>query len=140
MATRTTEVTDLVLDSKDNCYVLDEQQIKSIQDNIGVRKTLEPGIHVIRIRQGSFDYVKGDSQTGEPLVILWLYGGKFKNLKTNQEVPATWSTLNGYDDTLTLAVSETSELRAFFFDTYKEDNEGKATISVVKVGEVNDLS
>lgn len=139
MTTVSAVITDLQLDSKDNTYQLDEQQINNIQNKVAAKETLEPGVYVIRIREGSFDYIKGDNQTGEPLVILWIYGGKFKNLKTNKEIPATWSTLNGYDDTLTLAVSETSQLRAFFFDTYKEDNEGKLTVSVVRVGELSDL-
>ena len=108
--------------------------------NTGVNTELKPGIHVIRIRKGSFDYVQGDVQKGEPIVMLWIYGGKFKNLKTNIEVPAGWSTLNGYDDILTLAVSETSTLCAFFFDVEVGDNDGDVTVSVIKAGELNDLN
>ena len=106
--------------------------------NTGVNTELKPGIHVIRIRKGSFDYVQGDVPKGEPIVMLWIYGGKFKNLKTNIEIPAGWPTLNGYDDTLTLAVSETSTLCALFFDVEVGDNDGDVTVSVRKVGELND--
>jgi hypothetical protein len=113
--------------------------MKEIEDT-GVKTELTPGIHVIRIRKGSFDYVKGEAQIGEPLVMLWIYGGKFKNLKTNIEVPAGWSTLNGYDDTLTLAVSEASTLCAFFFDVETGDNDGDVTVSVIKVGELSDIA
>ncbi|BAZ25205.1 hypothetical protein NIES4073_61090 [Kalymmatonema gypsitolerans NIES-4073] len=137
--TQTTNITDLVVNSKKNCYHLFSQRMTEIQ-NTGVNTELQPGIHVIRIRKGSFDYVQGDVQKGEPIVMLWIYGGKFKNLKTNIEVPAGWSTLNGYDDTLTLAVSETSTLCAFFFDVEIGDNDGDVTVSVIKVGELNDLS
>jgi hypothetical protein len=98
--TQTTNITDLVINSKKNCYHLFSQRMTEIQ-NTGVNTELKPGIHVIRIRKGSFDYVQGDIQKGEPIVMLWIYGGKFKNLKTNIEVPAGWSTLNRYDDTLT---------------------------------------
>ncbi|MBU7585645.1 MAG: hypothetical protein KAF91_22635 [Nostoc sp. TH1S01] len=137
--TQTTNITDLVVNSKKNCYHLFSQRMNEIQ-NTGVKTELQPGIHVIRIRKGSFDYVQGDVQKGEPIVMLWIYGGKFTNLKTNIEVPAGWSTLNGYDDTVTLAVSETSTLCAFFFDVEVGDNDGDVTVSVIKVGELNDLN
>lgn len=136
---RSTNITDLVVDSTANCYRLDpETQMKEIEKK-GVTTDLTPGIHVIRIRKGSFDYVKGDTQSGEPTVMLWIYGGMFKNLKTNKEVPAGWSTLSGYDDTVTLAVSKASKLCAFFFDVETGDNDGQVTVSVVKVGELDDL-
>lgn len=137
--TGTTNIKDLVVNSKKNCYHLFSERMNEIQ-NTGVSTQLEPGIHVVRIRKGSFDYVKGDVTKGEPIVMLWIYGGKFKNLKTNVEVPAGWSTLNGYDDTLTLAVLETSTLCAFFFDVEVGDNDGDVTISTIKVGELNDLN
>lgn len=133
-----TKITDLVVDSKTNCYLLFSPRIDEIQ-RTGVKEELTPGIYVIRIRKGSFDYITGDKQTGEPIVMLWIYGGMFKNLKTNKEVPAGWSTLNGYDDTVTLGVTQTSTLCAFFFDIYVPDNEGTVTVSVVKVGEVEDI-
>ena len=131
---------DLVIDNKANCYVLDSRIMEDIQNNYAKRTNLTPGIYVIRIRSGSFDYISEDEQIGEPLVMLWIYGGKFKNLKTGKKVPASWSTLNGYDDTVTLAVFEDLTLAAFFFDTYKNDNQGELTVSVVKVGELEDIS
>jgi hypothetical protein len=54
-------------------------------------------------------------------------------IKNEVSVQATWSTLNGDDDTLTLDVLETTTLCAFFFDSYLEDNEGEVTLSVVKI-------
>lgn len=134
----TTEVKDLVVDSKANAYQLTPDQMSNIQKT-GVSTSLEPGIHVVRIRKGGFDYVGGDAQAGEPIVMLWIYGGKFKNLKSGVTVPAGWSTLNGYDDTLTISVSEAVTLCAFFFDVELKDNAGAVTVSAVKVGELTDL-
>lgn len=126
-------VTDLKVHSKRNCYVLSAETMQQIQDQTGVSTTLEPGTYVVRIRSGAFGYRADMEQSGEPLVMLWIYGGKFINKKTNTVVEATWSTLNGDDDTLTLEVIETTTLCAFFFDSYLEDNQGEVTISVVKI-------
>ncbi|MEM9088017.1 MAG: hypothetical protein AAGC93_04660 [Cyanobacteria bacterium P01_F01_bin.53] len=134
----TTTITDLIVDSKANTYKLTPDQMSAIQST-GVETTLEPGVHVVRIRKGKFDYVGGDAQAGEPIVMLWIYGGNFKNLKSGVSVPAGWSTLNGYDDSLTLAVSEAVTLCAFFFDVKIEDNAGSVTVSAIKVGELSDL-
>ncbi|GAB1544668.1 hypothetical protein NUACC21_73440 [Scytonema sp. NUACC21] len=140
MLTAQPVITDLVVNSVNNCYQLTTEQIESIQKT-GVTAELEKGIYVVRIKTGSFDYIK-DSQDAEsePLVMLWIYGGQFKNLKTNKQVSAGWSTLNGYDDTLTLAVSKPSKLCAFFFDTETQDNAGEVTISVIKVDEYRNFN
>lgn len=126
-------ITDLKIHSKHNCYLISPAEMEKIQDQISVRVDLEQGTYIIRIREGSFDYLRGDVHRGEPLVILWIYGGKFVNKKNNVEVEATWTTLNGYDDTLTLEVLDSAKLCAFFFDTYVEDNEGEMIVSVVKI-------
>ena len=125
--------TDLTIDSKQNCYVLDVEVMNKLQNEISVSTTLEVGTNVVRIKSGTFDYRSASEQAGEPLVLLWIYGGRFVNKKTNVEVGATWSSLNGYDDTLTLDVLEPATLCAFFFDTYLDDNTGELTISVVRV-------
>ncbi len=65
--------------------------------------------------------------------LVWIYGGTVINKKTRVPVSATWSTLNGYHDSLTLEVRETSTLCAFFFDSYLEDNQGEVTISVARL-------
>jgi hypothetical protein len=126
-------VTDLKVHSKHNCYLLDAEAMKRLQEEISVSTTLAPGTNVIKIRGGSFNYAVGNRQVGEPLVLLWIYGGKFINKKTNAEVSATWSSLNGYDDTLTLEVLEPATLCAFFFDTYVDDNEGEVHLSIVRI-------
>jgi hypothetical protein len=126
-------VTDLRVHSKDNCYILPPEVMQRIENEIAVKAHLEPGINIIKIRSGSFDYIQGDRKVGEPLVVLWIYGGKFINKKTGVTVDATWSSLNGYDDTLTLEVLEPTTLTAFFFDTHLDDNEGEVNLSVVRI-------
>lgn len=126
-------VTDLKVHSKTNCYVLDAAAMNRIQNEVSVPVKLEPGINIVKIRSGGFKYVDGTTQPGEPLVMLWIYGGKVINKKTGVPVAATWSSLNGYDDTLTLEVLEPATLCAFFFDTYLQDNDGELHLSVVRV-------
>jgi phosphate transport system substrate-binding protein len=65
--------------------------------------------------------------------LLWIHGGKVINRKTDVPVVATWSSLNGYDETLTLEVLEPTTLHAFFIDTHLEDNDGEVTLSVVSL-------
>jgi hypothetical protein len=126
-------VTDLKVHSKNNCFVLSPEQMQKIQNEVAVSVPLEPGINIVKIRSGAFSYRTVDGEVAEPLVLLWIYGGKVTNQKTEVEVGATWSSLNGYDDTLTLNVKEKATLCAFFFDTYLEDNEGEVFLSVVRI-------
>lgn len=126
-------VTDLKVHSKNNCFILSPEQMKKIQDEVSVSVPLESGINIVKIRSGAFSYKTVDGRVAEPLVLLWIYGGKVINQKTEVEVGATWSSLNGYDDTLTLDVKEKATLCAFFFDTYLEDNEGEVFLSIVRI-------
>lgn len=126
------KIQHLRVHSRDNSFLLDAERMKNIQQT-GVSKTLEPGIHVVRIKSGGFGYDSNINQFGEPVVVLWIYGGMVINKKTNVPVAATWSTLNGYNDTLTLEVLEISTLCAFFFDSYIADNNGEVTISVARL-------
>lgn len=125
-------VTDLKVHSKHNCFLLDENLMRRIQET-AVSTPLETGTTVIKIRTGAFNYHSEGGNTGEPLVLLWIYGGKVVNRKTGVPVGATWSTLNGYDDTITLEVLEPATLCAFFFDTYLEDNDGEIALSIVRI-------
>lgn len=127
------KLTELNVNSQQNCYRIDPGEMQKIEQQVSVSTELAVGTNVVRIKSGSFDYVSGDNQTGEPFVLLWIYGGSFKNLKTNQTVTATWSTLNGYDDTLTLEVTEPATLSAFFLDTCVGDNQGEVVLSVVNL-------
>jgi hypothetical protein len=98
-----------------------------------VSTTLERGTNIVKIREGAFSYRSGFEHSGEPVVLLWIYGGKMINQKCGVEVGATWSTLNGYDDSLILEVLEPVTLCAFFFDTHPDDNEGEILLSVVRI-------
>lgn len=123
-------VTDLKVHSQRNCYRLSPEQMQAIQ-NQGVSVHLEPGTNIVKLREGSFSYAAG--LTAEPVVLLWIYGGKVINKKTNVEVGATWASLNGFDDALVMDVVEPATLCAFFFDTEITDNEGELTLSVVRI-------
>lgn len=126
-------ITTLRVHSRANCFMLDPEQMKQIQDQVAVTKELAPGNYLIRIKSGGFHYQPIANQPGEPIVLLWIYGGQVINRKTNVPVRATWSTLNGYADTLNLQVLEPAILCAFFLDTYVEDNGGELTLSTVKL-------
>jgi hypothetical protein len=126
-------VTDLRVHSKRNCFFLDADILRRLQQETAVSTTLGTGTNVIKIRSGVFSYRSESGHEGEPIVLLWIYGGKVINKKTGIPVGATWSTLNGYDDTLTLEVLEPATLCAFFFDTYLEDNDGELLLSVVRI-------
>jgi hypothetical protein len=124
-------VTDLKVHSQHNCYRLSPEQMQAIQDT-GVSVKLESGTNIVTLREGSFGYIE-NHPTSEPVVLLWIYGGKFINKKTNVEVRATWASLNGFDDALVLDVVEPATLCAFFFDTHVVDNTGELTLSVVRI-------
>ena len=125
-------ITDVRVDSKANCYSLTPERMQQLQQT-SVTHTLQPGLHLVRIKGGDFNFYPASGLQGEPLVMLWIFGGKVVNKKTNKEVSSTWSSLNGYADLLTLEVLETATLCAFFFDSYVEDNEGEITLSVVQI-------
>ena len=123
----------VVVDSQEHCYVLDQERLNALQSTANSTQ-LEPGTYVIRIERGAFSYWTKQQQkfAPEPWVMLWIYGGTVVNKKTGKKVGATWTSLNGYDDTLTLDVLETTTLCGLFFDTYKEDNSGEVTLSILK--------
>lgn len=123
-------VTDLNVHSQRNCYRLSPEQMQEIQSK-GTSVSLEPGTNIVKLREGAFGY---DSERNrEPVVLLWIYGGKVINKKTNVEVAATWASINGFDDALVMDVVEPATLCAFFFDTHVPDNQGELTLSVVRV-------
>ncbi|WAL60842.1 DUF4912 domain-containing protein [Thermocoleostomius sinensis] len=127
-------IQNLVVHSQRNCYLLNDDRMRQIQERVSATKTLEPGSYIVRIKDGTFGYdARGIGQADEPLVVLWIQGGKVINKQTDVPVTATWSTLNGYADLLNLDVLETTTLHALFFDTYLDDNEGELTLSIVKL-------
>lgn len=130
------KLTELKVHSQQNCYRISPEEMQQIEQEISVSIQLEVGTHVIRICDGAFTYGRQDEQGDEPVVILWIYGGLFKNLQAEQAVPSTWSTLNGYDDTLTLEVLEPTTVCAFFIDTFAENNQGEVKLSVAKLAKL----
>ncbi|MGB3403359.1 MAG: DUF4912 domain-containing protein, partial [Microcoleaceae cyanobacterium] len=123
------EIKHLTVHSRHHCFLLDSDKMTALQE-VAVKHILEPGLQIIRIKAGTFGYGDNDSSR-EPFVLLWISGGKVINKKTNIPIESTWSTLNGYDETLTLEVLETSTLCAFFFDINPDDNYGELTLSVI---------
>jgi phosphate transport system substrate-binding protein len=124
-------ISTLRVNSKTNCFVIEPHQMERLQSEVAATKSLEPGNYMIRIKNGGFSY--GVSTPSEPMVMLWIYGGRVINQKTKVPVQATWSTLNGYADTLNLQVLEPATLCAFFMDTHGDDNQGEVTLSTIKV-------
>jgi hypothetical protein len=125
-------VEDMVVHSKYNCYFIDPDSLRRLEQETGVSKTLQPGVYTLKIKSGSFNYHQDSGHAGEPLLMLWIYGGVVINHKTWVTVAATWSSLNGYDDVMRLEVREPATVCAFFFDTQIDDNSGEVVLSIDK--------
>lgn len=119
--------------SRHNAVQLNADQMRHLQDTVSCRHALDKGLYVLKIREGAFNYDGDESHPGEPFVLLWIYGGRVINRKTGVPVNATWSTLNGYAETLTLEVNEPAQVCAFFMDTFPDDNIGEVTLSVIQL-------
>lgn len=126
----------LAIDPKDNCYVIDTNGMNNLQNNIASSITLDRGTYTVQITSGRYSY-SADSGPGEPSVVLWMYaneGSTFINKNTGFETGATWTTLNGYNDTLTLEVKDKITICGLFFDLYSADNSGSITLSIGRQG------
>ncbi|MEM1255595.1 MAG: DUF4912 domain-containing protein [Cyanobacteria bacterium P01_H01_bin.21] len=115
-----------------HAVMFDQDQLRHIEQDIATTHELTPGVYTLHLRDGVFNYNADDNHPGEPFVLLWIRGGAVVNQKTGVPVSSTWTTLNGYEDTLRLDVREPATLCAFFVDTYPDDNAGEVTISVIK--------
>jgi hypothetical protein len=121
----------LTIDTKDNCYVIDPNGMNELQQNVASKFTLEKGTHEIRIVSGNYSYAQ--TQQAEPFVLLWIYGtdgSTFINQETGVETGATWTTLNGYQQTLQLEVKENAVLCGLFFDRSNQDNSGAIQLAI----------
>lgn len=118
--------------SRNNALMFNEEQLHHIEHAVANTHSLTPAVYTLQIKDGVFNYDGDDTHPGEPFVLLWIHGGTVINEKTGIPVSSTWTTLNGYDDTLTLDVREPAMLCAFFLDTYPDDNTGEITLSVTK--------
>lgn len=129
---KTCAIETVTVHSRHNAVLLDGSQMQYLQDQVAATYSLDPGSYILRIREGTFNY-GNDTDSGEPWVLLWIYGGQVSNLKTGVWVNGTWSTLNGYADTLSLEVDEPAQLCAFFIDTFPENNPNTVTLSVIRL-------
>ena len=122
----------LTIDTKENCYVINTDQMNNLQQNVAKSLTLNKGTFDIQITSGTYSY-RADNTAGEPFVFLWIYGldgSTFINTKTGVETGGTWATLNGYNDKLQLDIKEKAVVCALFFDIYSGDNQGQVTVSI----------
>jgi hypothetical protein len=124
----------LRVDSKKNCYVLDEGILSSRKKSNSNFIELEPGDYKFKIRESNATYWSSEQKFQlEPWALLWIKGGKFVSNLTDIEVEETWCSLNGLEDEFILEVKEKTTILGFFFDTYKEDNKGQVVLEVNKV-------
>ncbi|MEA5507320.1 hypothetical protein VB735_30345 [Halotia wernerae UHCC 0503] len=122
----------LTIDTKNNCYVIDADQMNNLQQSVAASFTFDQGTFDIKINDGRYSYAKSETE-GEPFVLLWIYGvngSTFINKNTGFEVGATWTTLNGYNDSLKLEVKEKVVLNALFFDVNNTNNSGLINLSI----------
>ena len=122
----------LTIDTRNNCYVINPNDMNALQDNVATSLTLENGTFDIQISGGTYSYNTNES-AGEPLVLLWIYGvdgNTFTNKNTGITVGTTWTTLNGYSDRLQLEVPNQAVLCALFFDIHPGDNSGAINLLV----------
>src|SRR5919199_5531356 len=125
-------MTLLTIDTKNNCYVIDANEMNRLQQDVASSFTLEKGTFDIQITSGRYSYAQSKTE-GEPLVVLWIYGvdgSTFINKNTGDETGATWTTLNGYNKKLQLEVKEQAVVCALFFDVNNSDNEGEVNLLV----------
>ena len=121
----------LTIDTKNNCYVIAPDQMNHLQQNVANSFTLEKGTFEIKISKGSYSFAK--AKTGEPFVLLWIYGlneTTFTNQNTGLEVGATWTTLNGSNDSLKLQVKNKVVLCALFLDVNNNENSGSVELLI----------
>ena len=122
----------LTIDTKNNCYVINADQMNNLQQNVATSFTFEKGTFDIKISGGRYKYAKAKTE-GEPFVLLWIYGvngSKFINKTTGYEVGATWTTLNGSNDNLQLEVKQRTVLNALFLDVNNNDNSGSIDLLI----------
>ncbi len=124
----------LIVDSKENCYVINEQHLLSLQQKDSNSIELTPGNYRIKIRESNATYWSNEQRFQlEPWALIWIKGGKFVPKLTGIEVEETWCSLNGLKDDFIIEVKENVTLSGFFFDTYKDDNQGQIILAIETV-------
>ncbi|MGC1248627.1 MAG: hypothetical protein WA865_20635, partial [Spirulinaceae cyanobacterium] len=124
----------VTVDSKENCYVLNADNLKTLQQKDANLIELTPGNYRFKIRESNASYWSSEKKFQlEPWALLWIKEGKFIPKLTGNEVEETWCSLNGLKDEVILEVKEKTIVSGFFFDTYKEDNEGQIILAIETV-------
>ena len=128
------EIQELTVDSKQNCYVLDEKYLLSIKQWGNNFIELEPGNYRVKIREGNASYWSDEKKFKlEPWALIWIKAGSFIPQLTGVEVKETWCSLNGLQDEFILEVKAKTTLSGLFFDTFKEDNEGQIIVEIESI-------
>jgi ABC-type phosphate transport system substrate-binding protein len=125
------ETNHIMLNRPTNTYVFDAEQTARLQQ-AAVQQVLQPGHYTLKIKEGRFGYRPLSDHPGEPLVMLWLKGGRLIGDRTEMETADTWLTLNGYGDEYKVQILEATTLYGFFVDTYRDDNNGEVTVQVTQ--------
>ncbi|MEM9218499.1 MAG: hypothetical protein AAGD25_29685 [Cyanobacteria bacterium P01_F01_bin.150] len=126
----------LTVDGRNNCYILNENHLKGLQKWNANFVELEPGNYLFKIRESTASYWSENQNFQlEPWALLWIKVGKFIPKQTGIEVEETWCSLNGLQDELVLEVKEKTTIAGYFFDTFKDDNEGQIILEILAVGE-----
>ena len=124
----------LTVDSHKNCYVLDKKYLSSLKQWDSNFIEIKPGNYRIKIREGNATYWSENQKFElEPWALLWIKAGNFVPKLTGIEVDETWCSLNGFQDEFILEVKTKTTLSGFFFDTYKEDNEGQIILEIAPI-------
>jgi hypothetical protein len=125
---------ELTIDSKKNCYVLDENSLSSLKQFGRNTIELNPGNYKIKIQESNASYWSDNQKLNlQPRAFVWVKGGKFITKSTGVEVEESWCSLNGFIDEIKLEVKEKTTLSGLYFDTNKEDKEGQIVLAVETV-------
>ena len=125
---------ELIVNSQNNTYNLNEQYLSSLKQWSQNFIELESGNYRVKIREGNASYWSDEKKFKlEPWALIWIKAGKFVTQLTGVETSETWCSLNGFKDEFILEVKTKTTLSGLFFDTYKEDNEGQIVVAVEPV-------
>ena len=68
----------LTIDTKDNCYVINEGQMNDLQESVASSIALDRGNYDVRIESGRYSYAAAKTE-GEPFVLLWIFRSQRKS-------------------------------------------------------------
>lgn len=130
----------MIVNSSNNLWKLKRSRLESIRRPGYNSIQLQPGGYEIKIASGQISYWQAAQEKKfelEPWALLWIKGGqvipKYPSQKLDKPVSESWCSLNGYKETLTIQVHQTTTLSSLFFDTLHQDNEGEVVLSIRQV-------